>query len=423
MVRKMYLTPPDIPEGLACRTLRMPDSLYWLGIFNNALLTTVDAWRWEQVNDTDLTIDEAVAKCQEIINQFWLTSECDVCLQPTGQPFIRIGVGGAVEQLGESGWESPTGDYTVPEVPARSGGTSFDQRCLAAANATNTLKILYETISDAWNGGLTNAETLSELLLAIAAIIAAAVALWAAAIIALVIVVWDIIYDTLEYVLADLWTSDVDRALECILYNCSSNTAGVVTFDYDCVIAELAAQTDVTGSLTFDQLRLFGQLVYILQFIGGDGLNLAGATTAITSANCDECTNWCYEWTSFGAWTAPGGFAQGTQSAALYIAFASRTVTHIEYTYTWNLAGSGGTSARGIWGAVNFGGTALDTDAPLPLTSPSTDVWDGGQGMTGVTVGANATAGQGGIITITHILIRGIGENPFGADNCDPDPP
>jgi len=421
MVRKMYLTPPDIPEGLACRTLRMPDSLYWLGIFNNALLTTVDAWRWEQVNDTDLTIDEAIAKCQEILNQFWLTSECDVCLQPTGQPFIRIGVGGAVEQLGESGWESPTGDYAVPPVPARTGGTTFDQRCLAAANATNTLKILYETISDAWNGGLTNAETLSELLLAIAALIAAAVALWAAAIIALVIVVWDIIYDTLEYVLADLWTSDVDRALECILYNCSSNAAGVVTFDYDCVIAELAAQTDVTGSLTFDQLRLFGQLVYILQFIGGDGLNLAGATTAITSADCNECANWCYEWTGgLTGWIfdfAPNG---GGVSVFCHITLPSRTVTHIEFAYTWNGVGGGGTSSAGIWRSATYANRIVNA---TPIPASTTIEWDGGVGMTWIGLGCNGVTGSGAQITITRILIRGIGYNPFGDDNCDPDPP
>jgi len=182
MVRKAYLTPPDTPEGVTCRVLRMPDSKEWLGVFNAALLTLTQGWQWEQVNNTDLTIEQALEKVAEILDQFWASSDCDVCTLPSGQPIIRIGDGGAVEQLTPAGWETPTGDYAPPPVPERTGGTPQDQMCLAAANATNTLKILYETISDAWNGGLTNAETLSELLLAIALLIAAAVALIAHAV-------------------------------------------------------------------------------------------------------------------------------------------------------------------------------------------------------------------------------------------------
>jgi len=419
--RFLFPTPEDTPEEIACRTFRIPSNAAWLGLFMGAVSLLTDPENYQQF-DGGMSREEAAETAQAIIDFVYEHVEdgCTACLLPTGEPIIRIAANGAVQQLTPEGWQTPTGDYEPPPVTPREGGTPQDQMCLAAANAMNTLKILYETISDAWNGGLTNAETLSELLLAIAAIIAAAVALWAAAIIALVIVVWDIIYDTLEYVLADLWDTNVDAAIQCILYNCASNDAGVVTFDYDCVINQLAAQTDVTGSLTFDQLRLFGQLVYILQFIGGDGLNLAGATTAITEADCEECIEWCYEWEAFGDWTIPVGYAQGSRSTAMYINFGSTTVTRIEFDYTWNLVGGGAGSARAIWGQANFGGSTILYESPLPNLSPAGTAWEGSQVMTGVTVAANATPGGGRVVTITRILLRGIGTNPFGEDNCEP---
>lgn len=289
MVKKLYLTPPDIPEGLTCRTLKMPDSLYWLGIFNNALLTTTGAWNWEQVNDTDMTIDEAVAKCQLILNDFWSSSLCDVCPLPSGEPTMRIGAGGEIEWLTPSGWETPTGDYAPPTIPARTDGTPDDQRCLAAANAARCLELLYENLNDSYGEGLDNGEALTAFLVAVATIIAAAVALWVAAIVALVGILFGLVYDTMQYLTTDLWTSEFTEALTCILYQCSTNTGGVVTFDYDCILNNLAAQTDVTSSLTFDQLRLFGQVVYILQFISVDGLNSAGATTSVTDYDCTNC--------------------------------------------------------------------------------------------------------------------------------------
>lgn len=289
MVRKMYLTPPDVPEGLTCRTLKMPDSLYWLGIFNNALLTTVGYWNWEQVSDTDLTVEQAVAKCQEIINEFWSNSMCDVCLSPAGLPVMRIGAGGAIEWMTEDGWQTPTGDYAPPAVPTRTEPTAEERRCLAAANAAKCLELLYENLNDSYGEGLDNGEALTAFLVAIATIIAAAIALWVAAIVAVVAIIFSLVYDTMQYLTTDLWTSDFTEALTCILYQCSTDTAGVVTFDYDCIMNNLAAQTDVTSSLTFDQLRLFGQIAYILQFISVDAINSAGGTTSVTAYDCSEC--------------------------------------------------------------------------------------------------------------------------------------
>jgi len=77
-----FLTPPDIPEGEDCRTLKIPNSLYWLGVFNSALLDLTNPAKWKQVNDTDLTPDEAAEKCYEIYEAY-IASGTDCAMPPT----------------------------------------------------------------------------------------------------------------------------------------------------------------------------------------------------------------------------------------------------------------------------------------------------------------------------------------------------
>jgi len=415
MVRKAYLTPPDIPEGLTCRTLKMPASKEWLGIFNSALLTTVQTWQWEQVNPTDLTIDEAVAQCQVILDQFWATSECDVCRQPNGLKFVRLGEGGHFEELGEDGWQPPTGDYTVPPVPEREGGTEYDQICLAATNAANVLKELYEELADAWGSGLSTAEAIEQFILAVALLILAPISLAVAAIIAIAALIFQVLYETLEFIGADVWTGDFNDRLICVLLNCASNDAGVVTFDYQCVLDGLAAETPIDPPLFYD-LRLFGQIAYMLYFIGADGLNLAGATTAITEAICDCEQEWCHEFTGedyLTVWSATGN---GTHSAQGYTNTAPLHITHIEFDYVITGAGSGGDSAAAIFSQNNF----TDRIALVaPLAASGTVEWDGNlTGSTGVAIFCNDNAAPGASISITRVLERGIGAPPY-AINCE----
>jgi len=64
---KPFLTPPEFPVGEDCRTLKIPSSKEWLGIFNSALLETQYYWNYEQVEPTDLTPEETAEKCREIV--------------------------------------------------------------------------------------------------------------------------------------------------------------------------------------------------------------------------------------------------------------------------------------------------------------------------------------------------------------------
>jgi hypothetical protein len=90
--------------------------------------------------------------------------------------------------------------------------------------------------------------------------------------------------------LAD-YTDTVRSQLKCILVEHATNTAGVVTFDYSAV--KSAVEAKISG------INIWAAIDLYLGVIGESGLNRAGATTAITEADCDGCTecefgtDWC----------------------------------------------------------------------------------------------------------------------------------
>jgi len=75
MVKKLFLTPPNVPGETQCRSLEIPSSKEWLGIFNNALLQLANQYNYEQVNETDLTPEETAAICY-LAYEEWLSSGC-----------------------------------------------------------------------------------------------------------------------------------------------------------------------------------------------------------------------------------------------------------------------------------------------------------------------------------------------------------
>jgi len=437
MVRKAFLTPPDIPEGLTCRTLKMPASKEWLGIFNSALLNTVQAWQWEQVNATDLTIEEAVAKCQEILGLFWAASECDVCLQPSGQPFFRVGEFGQLEQLGEGEWTTPYGDYELPPITPREGGSASDKRCLAAANAANVLRQLYEQVADSFAAGRTTAEAITDLLLLIAAIIAAPLSLIVAAILTIAEILFKVFYESVEFISADYWTEDFDALIQCALFECASvDGGGIVTFDYDCFTEKLANKSDVIANPY--TVLLFGQIVYLLSWIGGDGLNLAGATTAITSAEC-EC-EWCrvYDF-EIDEWGFEMDVEVGNNTASY-----SPGNGWVAESFNLPSPNNRGTYIRKLFGTtLNLTEVTMQYHAVLPVTSSVIALTNGSYGTLGVSVvgattpeGINSTAWSGGVqglrlqvgnvaggtpaggSTIYRLTLRGIGDPPEDGEMC-----
>lgn len=282
-----WLTPDSIPEADDCRPLSIPASSEWLALVSGALTELTKKYNWQKFGT--LTVDETVAKMNEIVNNYY-DAGCAACTLPDGGRIIRIGEGGHLQELGDDGsWQDATGDYAIPPPSPREGGTPQDQKCLAATNATNVLEKLYEDLTDSWNGHLSEAEAATSFTLTLIGLVGFEFAPITASIVAFFAVVFSTLYSALAYIGADIWDDNVSKQIRCFLIECAHNEDGVVTFDWDCFNAKLNSLTDSFG-LSELQVRLYLQIGFMLYFIGGvDGLNLAARTTEITEADCEEC--------------------------------------------------------------------------------------------------------------------------------------
>lgn len=292
--REGYPTPAALPDTTACRVFRIPaddTNGSWQATFMGLISVLSDPANWIQ-QDGGLDADTCAERWQAMIDNAYDTAEagCAVTL-PDGSRVIRLNpTTGHVEELGEdSTWDAPTGDYALPPIPARSGGTPDDQNCLAAANAANVFSMVYESITDSIAHGLTAAEAYLAAATALVVVTAPEFAPIAVGLAVFFLVAFTAAYEVIQFLTPDLWDDAFTKQFVCLLVGCASNDAGVVTFDYNCFINALAAGTNLFD-LSADQLRLFGQIAFILNALGGaDALDQAGATTAISAYDCSDC--------------------------------------------------------------------------------------------------------------------------------------
>lgn len=277
---------PNTAEGIAGYLLFLFEDKTYAQWILGGLEAMGHAYNWYKSGDMDPA--EAAQLFSEIVTQ--APYNLKTCANPAGGRILRVGPTGRVEELSDANtWQDPTGDYEIPPVPARTDGSPPDQICLASKNAANVLQTLYENVTDSFNEGLDETEAATALALGVVALIGAEFAPITFALVTFFSIVFSVLYGLLEFVGADLWNGDFTNTIVCILQECATNVDGVVTFDYACFNEKLAAQVNIFD-LTFAQLRLFGQLQYLLLVIGGvDALNHAGATTAITDDDCSFC--------------------------------------------------------------------------------------------------------------------------------------
>ena len=216
---------------------------------------------------------------------------------------------------------TPTGDPTYDgrehaPPPAPRGGSETDNKCTAAANAVNTLLALHATVARLISvpDALTIAVAVAGLLISLL-FIPIAVGI----IVAIIAGGAMTIFAALTYGDFD---STVQHDLQCILDCNATDTDGVVTFNFDAVKSAVGDNIEA--------LNIWAAIDKYLDIIGESGLNLAGATTAITSADCSDCgceepDTWSKTWDwqttdysgetdttiSIGAWVS----GQGIESA------------------------------------------------------------------------------------------------------------
>jgi len=430
-----YLTPQELPEDDDCRPLSIPANSEWLALFGGALTELTLKWNWEYSGG--LTVDETLEKMNEIINN-WYSVPCAACTIPGGYRVIRITADGHIEELNESGdWQPGTDDYYIPPPEAREGGEPQDRICLAAKNAVNVLNILYESLSDSWAEELSVDDAVLAFIAAIVAAVGFAFAPIIWAVVIPLIAFFELVYRLLEYLTADLWTTEFTDKLVCLFRDCASDDDGVVTFDFQCLQDGLNGLA-ITPHFDETQARLNVQLAYILQFIGGiDSLNLAGRTTAITDDDCDYCNpTWCMhfgEGDDWSPWSSTYWNNSGCDTPAVLtgdvwvanLAYQNSNCTgnvvryvHLRYVFASPVvifdasAGSpDSVSARQIY--ANGNGSVFD----------GTLIWNGTYIGGSIEVDSidvlffqnvNNTTG----FSLGEIQLSGEGENPFGESNC-----
>lgn len=96
-MRRAFLCPPDTPEGVITRCVRVPASQQWLAVFNQALLMLTQPGLWEQVHDTDITPEVAAARAYTVYTD-WLNGGCSLdcndvlgCLPTYTTDMLRAG--------------------------------------------------------------------------------------------------------------------------------------------------------------------------------------------------------------------------------------------------------------------------------------------------------------------------------------------
>lgn len=78
----MNLTPSSTTSETWCRTLKIPATFEWLGIFNSLITAGIYPYNWKQVNDTDLTPDEASAVVYAVLTEYAKSGQCNTDIAP-----------------------------------------------------------------------------------------------------------------------------------------------------------------------------------------------------------------------------------------------------------------------------------------------------------------------------------------------------
>lgn len=330
-----YLTPntPATELDRFKRSFCIPNDAQWLGVFMGAIypLTLPESWELHG----SVTPEQAAEVFQEIFNDaFYETGECDMSCCP-----LRYTETGLVEQ-----YNPETEEYepiAYPAVPARTPVEGQDTQCLAAANATEVMRQLWDAWKETWDT--------STFLVAVAGIITIiGLLIFYPVALPAVITFFSELYGLMVAIGADDFDADKQDIFMCILYNASSIDAGVVTFDFDEVVSEVdALWTPVTD------INVWAGIHYLLLIIGEDGLNRAGTTTSITEADCACAENWCY-YTNFAVEEDPDW--SKVSVAGAYVA-----------TQGWRGTGGGSTCFEG--------GEEVEIEYTLPAPANITKIY------------------------------------------------
>lgn len=435
-----WLTPNSGATETLCRPVTIPidDQLFFLAAVNGALLELTREWNWEQYGD--MTPAEA-AEVMQVLFDAYTDELCgDVggpCVIPPSIYFgitfptrvIRRGVGGYTEELRDNDWQEPTGEYEVPPITARSEPTSDERRCAAAWNAANVLEELYEAVTDQIAIDSSPAAVFGVIFDYVILILGAFAGPTAAAYAGLGKTFFDAFLETAETLANDVWDSTFTETLACVFYEHTTDTAGVVTFDWVAIRQAVTDEFAEAGyNFDVDRALLWGQVGYLLDITAAGGLEVAGTTTAVVAPDCSDCGEWCVYIDlgesngGFNVVTAPGGIwtnaigwqgsifnAASNKYLELRLTFPDTFIQSFTIVYD-KPAGAGANNSSLVRWRLNGVNVGSDATNPAGLNLSRT-----------FTVNATIdelylafNSGTSGVqITFEELTFRGTGDNPF----------
>jgi len=114
MVKKLFICPPDLGGQVTCRTLTIPSTQPWLGIFNAAILTLANVNNYEQLHDTDLTPDDCAAAVMLIYADYLETDACPTATAIQSPYWDDAGDNEVEAQSDVQTWYGQVSDWLAP---------------------------------------------------------------------------------------------------------------------------------------------------------------------------------------------------------------------------------------------------------------------------------------------------------------------
>lgn len=297
MVRRLFLTPPDLPDATITRCLTIPASKEWLGIFNAALLQAAASYNYEQVNDTDLDPETVANRCYQVYEAY-LREECEVVSCSCEPTLTRWTEDGTLQTSTDGGIEwvdTPLADIrnNAPLFPPLSGADGDVKRCKGAENVVAN----FQGQIDQYVDQLNLLSDVMEMFTVVAGTVTIFLGTFAPITAFIATLAFELVAEGASAVSA-AFDGDVWDRLRCNVY-CAMLPDGTVT------AAGIAAIHD---QIDEDETGVTNILLHqMVDTLGANGLTNMGRTGHGTGEDCGDCECNCDSPTSSMSYLANNG--------------------------------------------------------------------------------------------------------------------
>jgi len=291
------------------------------------------------------------------------------------------------------------------QAPPLDGEDGDDKKCIAATAGADFAK---SQLIDSLTTGMSYAEIN-------AALVGVVLILGVTGVGILITAIASLIFIAGVAVVQAAFTTEVWDRLKCNFYCNMSDDASFTPAQWIAVLTQL--NTDETGIVN----AILHQWIVSMGNIGLTNLVRSHFADEGDCSDCDCNPGWCYEidftvtdgdFTAvFGSWSGGVGWS-GTAAGSGVSVVIDRTLPSANYTKITMDVNCPGTCnvALQISGQPTFGEINVAT---------GTYVWEGDLDGTLIEPNPSSGSAQGATVNMTRLRFEGMGDNPFGDDNCE----